>query len=371
MTELSNKIKNHICSKVNSTLSRDRAWKTPQIIYSGHEVPGEGEHKIMDMLRSLKGHAASDKMTHCILGDDADLDLLGLALGMPNILVASNIDGSLLRYEGIFIDALAECIRKDLGPQQDKERIVCDFVMLLTLCGNDFLPPIRGFAIEHGNFDKLMQTYAVYIENGGAFLTEQACINLSSFQKFLKLYPATPSDKVTGIVSSQINGLLKNGGTITLKGDKYFQRGLIQQAHVSNKVSITPRISLVGKRKGLLDAEALQQGLSIQLFSQKSQETFGFSCKRFRPNLIGDANPIVQEYFHGLHWVLKYYLHGMPSWDWIYPHSRAPSLQGKLEASPLLIARSHRRSGRPIHFQPGCAPSALRVPAGHPPTHLR
>jgi len=39
---------------LQSKMSTDPIWQRPRIILSGHEVPGEGEHKIMDYIRSTR-----------------------------------------------------------------------------------------------------------------------------------------------------------------------------------------------------------------------------------------------------------------------------------------------------------------------------
>jgi 5'-3' exoribonuclease 1 len=33
---------------INKKISEDSAWTEVQVILSGHDVPGEGEHKIME-----------------------------------------------------------------------------------------------------------------------------------------------------------------------------------------------------------------------------------------------------------------------------------------------------------------------------------
>ena len=50
MAELSKQLRYFINKKV----SEDKDWQGVEIVLSGHEVPGEGEHKIMEYLRHAK-----------------------------------------------------------------------------------------------------------------------------------------------------------------------------------------------------------------------------------------------------------------------------------------------------------------------------
>lgn len=64
---------------VKVKISTDASWKNCKIILSGHETPGEGEHKIMEYIRYLKSQPGFDPNTrHCLYGLDADLMMLGL-----------------------------------------------------------------------------------------------------------------------------------------------------------------------------------------------------------------------------------------------------------------------------------------------------
>jgi len=64
---------------LRTKISTDPMWKKCQVILTGQEAPGEGEHKIMDYIRYLKAQPNFDPNTrHCLYGLDADLIILGL-----------------------------------------------------------------------------------------------------------------------------------------------------------------------------------------------------------------------------------------------------------------------------------------------------
>ena len=70
---------------VNKKISEDSNWRECQVILSGHDVPGEGEHKVMEYIR--KSRAQPDynpNVRHCLYGLDADLIMLGLLSHDPH-----------------------------------------------------------------------------------------------------------------------------------------------------------------------------------------------------------------------------------------------------------------------------------------------
>lgn len=70
---------------VNKKITEDANWRECQVILSGHDVPGEGEHKIMEYIR--KSRAQPDynpNVRHCLYGLDADLIMLGLLSHDPH-----------------------------------------------------------------------------------------------------------------------------------------------------------------------------------------------------------------------------------------------------------------------------------------------
>lgn len=64
----------HLKFYVHRKINEDSAWRKVQVILSGVDVPGEGEHKIIEYIRNKKmqpGYEANQR--HCVYGLDADL----------------------------------------------------------------------------------------------------------------------------------------------------------------------------------------------------------------------------------------------------------------------------------------------------------
>lgn len=137
----------------------------PRIIYSNHLVPGEGEHKILEIYRNPENLKFDKKLNgsekvmtgaHLVYGNDADLLLLLMLLPINNIvnIRPMNFDerenAMWVRTEIVDIKSLRIGIEKDLknGEFQDngiKNNAVNDFVAMMSLLGNDFMPGIFAF----------------------------------------------------------------------------------------------------------------------------------------------------------------------------------------------------------------------------------
>jgi len=80
MAELDQHLQFFIQYKINT----DPVWEKLTVIYSGHNVPGEGEHKILDYIRASRSQPDYNPNTsHCIYGLDADLIMLSLLSHEP------------------------------------------------------------------------------------------------------------------------------------------------------------------------------------------------------------------------------------------------------------------------------------------------
>lgn len=191
-TEFMYKVDKVLEYMIHKKISEDPLWRNTKVVYSSHSDPGEGEHKIMKFIRGLvtdPNYNSNER--HCIYGLDADLILLSLSLHDVNIILLREIINffsfadnqkiddravakvcntfSLFRqstWQVLHIAALRTYLLYDLTPTDnswmleiDKERLIDDFVFLMILLGDDFLPELPSLDINEGSIQLIVNLY--------------------------------------------------------------------------------------------------------------------------------------------------------------------------------------------------------------------
>ena len=223
MINLSISLRKWIDEKLSPEVN-DPLWpKDLVIILSDASVPGEGEHKIMDYIRKQKAQETyNHNLTHCLLGADADLIMLGLATHEMNFTILreefvpnqpkpceicaqyghfmEDCDGEARNPEEpevtptapgfvfIRLNVLREYLEKE-AEGLDLERFIDDFVFLCFFVGNDFLPHLPSLEIREGAIDRLLNIYRDVMGSyrSPVYLTENGIVNLKETQKILTI----------------------------------------------------------------------------------------------------------------------------------------------------------------------------------------
>jgi 5'-3' exoribonuclease 1 len=91
-TEFMARVSETIKYFIRKKIKEDPIWRNLKIIFSGHEIPGEGEHKIMEHIRMMRNQPGYQPNTrHCIYGQDADLIMLGLVTHEPHFTILREV----------------------------------------------------------------------------------------------------------------------------------------------------------------------------------------------------------------------------------------------------------------------------------------
>ncbi|KTG33591.1 hypothetical protein cypCar_00032047 [Cyprinus carpio] len=374
---------------VHNKLSTDKAWQGVNVYLSGHETPGEGEHKIMEFIRSettKPGHNPNTR--HCLYGLDADLIMLGLTSHEPHF--------SLLREEVRFggkksqkritapeettfhllhlslmreyIDYEFSELRNKISFEYNLERIIDDWVLMGFLVGNDFIPHLPHLHINHDALPLLYRTYISVLPSLGGYLNENGHLNLANFEKYL--------EKLSEFDREHFSEVFVDLKWFESKvGNKYLNEaaGLAaEEAGVKDmKKSKSADDSLcLAALDGVTDSHSTpgregteEDGEDDDMFETEfRQYKRTYYMTKMGVEVVSDEFLANQAkcYVEGIQWILHYYYHGVQSWSWYYPYHYAPFLSDVRNISSLMLAFDLGKPFMPFQQLLGVLPSASK-----------
>jgi 5'-3' exoribonuclease 2 len=199
-------------------LSTDPGWAELQVIISDASVPGEGEHKIMNFIRSQRSDPEYDpNVSHCIHGLDADLIFLSLATHEPHfrvlredVFAKDNMQRQLTAKDQLYMDeetkeklknqkqpfiwlhinVLREYLEIELNIPRlpfkyDFERAIDDWVFMCFFVGNDFLPHLPSLDVRDSSLDTLVGIWKGLLPKLKHYITCDGQLNLDRVEKLL------------------------------------------------------------------------------------------------------------------------------------------------------------------------------------------
>lgn len=308
-------------------ISEDPAWKDVKVIFSGQDVPGEGEHKIMEYIRKMKAQPGWDPNTkHCMYGLDADLIMLGLVTHEPHFALlreevysrkknsfGSNSQG----FQMLHLSILREYLDHEFSSSEvpfgyDVERIIDDFVFLCYFIGNDFLPNLPFLDIADNALNRMLDMYKTTLPLLDCYLTTKGEMNMRAVEIFL--------ERVSSIERECLEVIAFAGADVEPSSKDTFELGdMLGDGDGEGDFDFG---AAAAAGDALRKSVELEEGETAQEHSWRNI----YYMNKFQKPLED------REYFHGLKykymeglaWVLRYYYDGCVSWGWFYPYHYAP-----------------------------------------------
>lgn len=322
-----------------STTFRDIvATKFPslkQLVVSGSNEPGEGEHKMIHYIK--KNHTLACDV---IYGLDADLIMLSLTTHTSNIILMreSQDFGPLassqrVPFKYLVINHLRDSIVERLSTIKPEDmhnpvNMINDYVFMCFLLGNDFIPALSFLKIKDGAVDVLIDTYketcaesSLIQQNASTSSSQQEvsyCINFEALTNFVGCLKRKEDALMSKVVEHYNNALPKpqrNFNTI------------IQNIKYHN-----PRLSLnevnekaVREFSFDLDEYALRNKFVVDIDPTNDKKwRNSYYHYVFDSNALETINDACKEYFQGLLWTANYYFDQSACQQWYYHYHFAP-----------------------------------------------
>ena len=303
------------------------------ILVSGSNKPGEGEHKLFDYIRVNPEKHASESTV--IYGLDADLIMLSinhlpicpqiyLFRETPHFI--QSIDSSLEPDANYFLDIpeLTNAIIKHLNnnvedPICDSKNAynkVYDYIFICFFLGNDFLPHFPAINIRTGGTDKMLNAYRATIKPDEN-LTDGKTINWANVRKLISF-------------------LAKQEEQYIIAEHKQRDRGETNSRHFSKNVNKTSALNDEFKKFENTPQTERELEKYINPFKPYWQERYYRGLLNIKSDTTGElTKDVAINYLQGLEWTMKYYTTGCADWRWHYKYNYPPLLQDLIKHVPV------------------------------------
>lgn len=381
---------------IRKKIKEDPLWQGLTVIFSGHDRPGEGEHKIMQHIRNLKkqpGYQPNSR--HCIYGQDADLIMLGLVTHEPHFTILREVvnfnsfsfgNNNTLKavkkftkesdFQLLHLSVLREYLQMEFcegravapptaNPPYDLERTIDDFVFMTFLVGNDFLPHMPTLDISDGAFDLLFGVYKEQREGWGKgnYLTYcgEIC-DPARLEHFVAAIGAVETDILEQREKDEAVYMKKRRRWDKRDGKPEGPSDAELKAVEAGKQS-----DYVTMIEAMMDQEKddfVDGWTPVTKAGQKDfKGRYYFEKLKLTPVSKDEHWALRKSYMEGLMWCLAYYYRGCISWGWFYPYHYGPMLSDLINI-PKMFEEIKFDLGEPLlPYQQlmGCLPPASSI----------
>ena len=308
-TEFMEKVSKHL----RNLIFNDPIYKEVTIYLDDSLTPGEGEHKLLEFIRT---HSFNEDKNIVIHGLDADLIMLSMASHQNNIYLLRDQYDEVIYFD---IDTMKTNIIQDFKERYfigstnsflEPEKyisIINDYIFVCFFLGNDFLPHILGIDLRYNGLDIILDHYVQTYHLMGTSLSvfEKNGIKLNT--KFIKTFLSKLNNSYEKMVYNVFNKRKKLRKHFKIRADDDFER-------YNNLLNNRPTMINPDEDYIIYD----------NLYIKKWKNRY---YKKATEEIDKDTiNAMCENYIEGLVWVFKYYFEGCSDWEWKYEFHNGPLL---------------------------------------------
>lgn len=304
---------------------------TLEIIYSSCFTPAEGEHKLLQFIRS--NQKMNINYSYVIYGLDADLIFLALSTESNSIYllreaneINKNESKEVLNYVSIkimkesIVNTMTKYVNKSIEEvdklygfdKMDPVRLVNDFIFMCYFLGNDFLPHIPSLDIHQDGIESLIISWAETMKE--IILDKNKIEYLLNDKKDLQ--SKTLKKVNMNFVIKFINKLASTEESIL--------RDNFAKGRKRMKCDGTPYEQEVFRIENLQFKIDDPIGLGSDVPDKWRERYYNYYWDVKPDEIEQFSEQLVTNYLLGVKWVTQYYFDKCPSWDWYYPFDHPP-----------------------------------------------
>ncbi|KAI9279195.1 XRN 5'-3' exonuclease N-terminus-domain-containing protein [Sporodiniella umbellata] len=201
-TRLSTRLAEQLRYFVTKKVSEDSDWQNVEVIFSGPDVPGEGNQKIMEYVRLQRSLTTYNPDTrHCIYGLEDENLLAGLSIydAHTSLLVDKTVQQRFIagpthkKYVTVHIGLLREYLYEEFDHLAlavpftfMNVRIVDDFVCLCLLLKNKYLPQLPHLEDYQQSLECIISIYKDLLPTWDGYLHESGLISIERLETIFK-----------------------------------------------------------------------------------------------------------------------------------------------------------------------------------------
>lgn len=295
-----------------------------KIIVSSSMEAGEGEHKIFEYIRNNLVKHENERTV--IYGLDADLIMLSinhlcycpsifLFRETPHFIRSLNRNLDPGQLYTLDISELFEGVIENTFNIKSSNITFStyDYVFLVSLLGNDYIPHNPAFNIRTGGLELVLSAYRASLVS-------------------------KPNNTTKTTLSKGLGNVITNGETIHWAKFRMFieklaemEEDLMIKEHKHRDA--LERKPLIFREENDEESIVIQKLNAIPIYNREREKyiepTQPYWEERYYKVLFGGnrdeiAPVICKAYMEALEWTMKYYTNGCPDWRWAYPYSYAP-----------------------------------------------